>query len=505
MTSRYPRALPALGALLTLASALPFSAQAQNVPSTFVNPIRTDFGADPWLAQRDGFYYFVTSTGSEIIIAKARTLSEMVTAPFTTVWKKPEQGPNSRNVWSPELHFLNGKWWVYYSATAEDGNDDNRRVFCLESEGADPLGNYTDRGRVEIPGVNAYTTDGTIFQKPDGSLYFFYAGREKAEGSKQNLFVCAMSDPHTLKGRPLKLSSPQYDWEKNGWEGNENPEVIEHNGQTFVTYSASAGASPDYCLGLLYNPTSDLLNADAWSKSPVPVFSRYSGPEGNTYTPGHNGFFKSPDGTEDWMVFHGKEIIDYSWERRLARVQKFTWNPNGLPNFGFPIPAMVPLNVPAGEAGSQAERPLGGTGLRAQYFVVQGDTPTFDTPFLKDDGQNIDFNWNEGAPREGVEEDYFAIRWTGQIQPRYSGLYTFQTFADEGIRVTVDGSSLIDDLNVGTQRAGRGFIYLEANRKYPIQVDYFDKEGPARASLYWQSQNQAFEPVPRDCLFPPAN
>jgi len=66
--------------------------------------------------------------------------------------------------------------------------------------------------------------------------------------------------------------------------------------------------------------------------------------------PGHNGFFKSPDGTEDWIVYHADSSADGACDMdRSTRAQKFTWNPDGTPNFGAPVALGTPLAVPSGE------------------------------------------------------------------------------------------------------------------------------------------------------------
>jgi GH43 family beta-xylosidase len=54
--------------------------------------------------------------------------------------------------------------------------------------------------------------------------------------------------------------------------------------------------------------------------------------------PGHNGFFKSPNGTEDWIVYHAwpTSAGQGAGGERSARAQKFTWNSDGTPNFGSP-------------------------------------------------------------------------------------------------------------------------------------------------------------------------
>ena len=68
-----------------------------------------------------------------------------------------------------------------------------------------------------------------------------------------------------------------------------------------------------------------------------------------TYGPGHNGFFRSPDGTEDWIVYHGKETDEYTYAGRSTRAQKIAWRADGTPDFGRPVPRGVPLAVPSGE------------------------------------------------------------------------------------------------------------------------------------------------------------
>jgi len=79
--------------------------------------------------------------------------------------------------------------------------------------------------------------------------------------------------------------------------------VLQRNGKTFIVCSAGHCPTPDYKLGMLtYNGTGDPLDSASWVKSPNPVFQRSNA--NGVYGPGHNGFFKSPDGTEDWIVYH---------------------------------------------------------------------------------------------------------------------------------------------------------------------------------------------------------
>jgi GH43 family beta-xylosidase len=93
----------------------------------------------------------------------------------------------------------------------------------------------------------------------------------------------------------------------------------------------------------LINPNGDLLDPLNWKKQ-GPVF------EGNpkVYGVGHCSFVKSPDGTEDWIVYHSKKDTTPGWERDV-RMQPFCWKADGTPDFGVAIEAGKEINRPSGE------------------------------------------------------------------------------------------------------------------------------------------------------------
>lgn len=323
--------------------------QAVSTPQrTFTNPIvRSRDAADPWLTYHRGYYYFTFTTGRSVEIWRSRSITGLDSSKKVTVWRAPARGPNAEDVWAPEIHFLNGKWYVYYTAT--DGPDANRRQFVLEATTPDPQGPYRDKGRLVVPQGDEYAIDGTVFQARRGALFFLWSGRERSERGPQNIYIAPMLNPWKISGPRVRLSTPSYDWEKVGWGVNEGPEALQQGGKTFVVYSASGGTTPNYCLGMLTNTDGNFLRAESWSKSPVPVFAQYKSREGAVYTPGHNSFCKSPDGEEDWIIYHGKNNTDGTWAGRTARAQRFTWNKNGTPQFGHPIPTGIPLPLPGGE------------------------------------------------------------------------------------------------------------------------------------------------------------
>nr|MBA3868849.1 AbfB domain-containing protein [Anaerolineae bacterium] len=114
--------------------------------------------------------------------------------------------------------------------------------------------------------------------------------------------------------------------------------------------SASFCATDDYKLGMLTYNGGDVLDAKSWDKNPEPVFQRSD--DNKVYGPGHNGFFKSPDGKEDWIVYHANDNPgDGCVGKRTTRVQKFTWNTDGTPNFGTPVSTTMDIPNPSGDTG----------------------------------------------------------------------------------------------------------------------------------------------------------
>ncbi len=464
---------------------------------TFTNPIVTSRdAADPWLAYRNGYYYFTFTVGKSVEVWKSPSLTALDKGTKVTVWRAPDKGPNAEDVWAPEIHFLDGRWYIYY--TASDGNDLHRRQFVLESVTDDPQGAYTEKGRIVVPGTDVYAIDGTVAQLPGGGLYFFWSGRAQDAPGTQNIYVAPMKNPWTLSGNRVLLSEPTFDWERRGWPVNEGPEVLTRGGKTFMIYSASGGTTPDYCLGMLTNTDGNLLRPESWSKSTVPVFRKYSGRDGVVYTPGHNGFCLSPDRTQNWIVYHGKEGIDNTWRGRTARAQQFVWNSEGVPYFGHPVPAGVPLAVPSDDgAGGRAPRAIQGTGLTGEYFA--GGAPGEGMPRRTRLDPVIGFQWG-GATDAATPGT--SVRWHGAVVPRFDDTYTLQTYSEGGVRVWVNGKMLIDDWDEHPLTADEGTVSLAANKPHDLRVEYRAGKNASNIMLAWSSPRQPFEIIPARALFP---
>ena len=315
---------------------------------TFRNPLKQQ-GADPWLVHHDGSYYLATTTGSDLRIRKAPRLEELKSAEDVIVYRHQDLASGrSSGVWAPEFHRLDAgtglgpRWYLYY--TASDGVDDaHHRMYVLESDRDDPLGPYHDRGRIQTDPANKfYAIDGTIMSHPNGSLYFLWCGRPSDAG--QGLYISRMSDPWTTVGPRVYLPASGFGCSV----VREGPVTLVRHGKVFLTYSACPADTPDYKIGMLVaEATADPLDPKSWAQVPNPVFRRND--PAQVYGPGHHGFFQSPDGTEDWIVYHAKIGTAQSYRDRTTRAQRFTWTADGRPDFGVPIGVDVPIPVPSGE------------------------------------------------------------------------------------------------------------------------------------------------------------
>lgn len=294
--------------------------------------------ADPWCYKHtDGFYYFTGSIPQYdgIELRRSKTLNGLLTANSRMIWKRHFEGQMSGYIWAPEIHYIDGVWWIYF--TASDREDIwEIRPYALKCEDDDPImGEWTEMGRIDI-GHESFSLDMTSFIHR-GKQYVCWAQTiDKAVGSC--IYVASMKDPIHLDSKPMLLTKPDYDWEKQGFDVNEGPAVLIRNGKVIVTYSAS-DTGHRYCMGMLWaNADSDLLDKSSWHKSDKPVFA--SSEKNSQYGPGHNSF--TTDQGRDILIYHSRNYKEVSGDplhdpNRHARAKVFTYDENGLPVFGEPL------------------------------------------------------------------------------------------------------------------------------------------------------------------------
>ena len=278
------------------------------------------------------YYYSETRHRRQIFIRRSRTIAAIGQDPGVCVWTAPSRGMNSDNVWAPELHLINGKWHIYYAA--DDGRNENHRMWVLASEGPDPRGKYFCRGQLETGG---WAIDGTVMTINDGRHYFLWSGWPGKKNGQQNIYIAPMKDAATISGSRVLIATPDQPWERKAMPICEGPQVLRRNGDIFIVYSASGSWTPDYCLGMLHNKSGNVLNSAAWAKH-GPVFKKTD----QVWGVGHCSFVKSLCQTEDWIIYHSKSRLEHGWEDRDVHAKRFDWSSDGFPDFGSPLPRSAP-------------------------------------------------------------------------------------------------------------------------------------------------------------------
>ncbi|MEU2181374.1 family 43 glycosylhydrolase [Streptomyces thermolilacinus] len=308
---------------------------------TYTNSI-AEQRADPHIVKHtDGYYYFTATVPAydRIVLRRATTIQGLASAAERTIWTRHTSGAMGAHIWAPEIHFIGGRWYVYFAAG--DAEDVWRiRPYVLECAAANPVtGTWTEKGRIALP-LDSFSLDATTFVV-NGTRYLSWAQHDPAAGPGTNLYLARMSNPWTISGTPVMLSRPTAWWETAGGHMvNEGPAVIQRNGRVFMTFSASA-TDANYCMGMLTaSASADLLDTASWTKTASPVFS--SNAATGQYGPGHNQFTVSEDGKSDILVYHDRGYKDISGDplndpNRRTRVQKIYWKADGTPDFGIPV------------------------------------------------------------------------------------------------------------------------------------------------------------------------
>lgn len=348
--------------IFLLAGFVAFSVTGFAQDETFTNPLLPS-GADPWSIYKDGYYYYTHTMGNRLVLWKTKSLAQLNTAPQKTVYTPPKGTAYSRQLWAPELHFINNKWYLYFAA--DSGRNEGHRVWVLENPASDPLeGEWTLKGKVADP-ADKWAIDASVFEH-NAKWYMIWSGWQGDVNGQQDIYIARLKNPWTIDGERVRISSPTLDWETHGdlndannpphVNVNEGPQFLRHGNKVFIVYSGSGCWTDHYALGLLSaDASSDLLDSASWQKSPEPVFKASA--EHNVYAPGHNSFFSSPDGTEDWILYHANSAPGQGCGgNRSPRAQRFMWSKDGMPVFGEPVKTGELLSVPSNRKKSKPKK-----------------------------------------------------------------------------------------------------------------------------------------------------
>ena len=203
-------------------------------------------------------------------------------------------------------------------------------------------------------------------------------------------------------------------------------------------------------------------------------------------------------GTIDLVSGQKYDIKVEYYQRAGEAIAQLSWESAGIAKQIIPqsqlyangIPSPVPIAAPVAGIGR-------GDGLTAQYF----NDKTLGAIALSRVDPTVNFDWQNGSPSAVVKADNFSVRWTGQIQAKYSEAYTFYTNSDDGVRLWVNGIQLINDWADHAPKVDTGTIDLVSGQKYDIKLEYYENMGGAVSKLAWSSAHQSQEIIPQSQLF----
>ncbi len=297
------------------------------------NPVYP-FGNDPWVTEKDGKYYYCfserTSGLGVLLVAEIPSIAEITTENASVVYSAPEETPYSEEYWAPELHYIDGSWYIYFAA--DDGNNDNHRMYVLRGTCDDPTKPFEMVGKITDP-TNKWAIDGTVV-KIGGENYFVWSGWEGDVNVAQNIYIAHMKSPVEIDSNRTCISIPEYSWETVGGPPviNEGPAALYNGDNVFITYSASGSWTDDYCLGLLEYIGGNPLEKASWKKAEAPVFFKK---ENVAYGTGHCSFAPAHDGSL-WMIYHANPVSGTGWDGRSVWIAPIEFGVDGKPVFGNP-------------------------------------------------------------------------------------------------------------------------------------------------------------------------
>lgn len=296
----------------------------------FTNPL-FESGADPWIILVDSVYYYCYSRGGALHVKTAGSITGLRTTEDRKIWEPPANTRYSKELWAPELHRIDDRWYVYFAA--DDGENANHRMHILQSEGAGIESEFRYFGQIG-DATDKWAIDGTTLTHGD-QRYFIWSGWEGDTNGVQNLYIAEMDSPTSISSERVLISTPEYEWEKKGSGNglptiNEGPQILQRDGKLYVVYSAAGSWSNFYCLGLLSLEGDDPMDPAAWAKTPEPVFQGTD----CVLSPGHCSF--TTIGDQDWIVYHVTGFPGGGWNSRYVKMQPFYWNEDG-PLFGKPV------------------------------------------------------------------------------------------------------------------------------------------------------------------------
>jgi GH43 family beta-xylosidase len=320
---------------LVLVPAAPASAQFIDVP----NPIVQQRADTAIYKHTDGYYYMTASVPDykRVELRRSQTLAGLGSATPVTAFTAPSSGNLSGWIWAPDIQYVDGAWYMYFSASP-DSSRFAQRLYSIRNTSANPTTGTWSAPQRMTTGWDSFQLDPASFTL-NGTRYFAWAQDSPSTSYNSHMYLARMTSPTTIDtASAIEIARPTHSWEMEGVAGVvEGPSPIVKNGRVFIAYSASATDSR-YKLGLVSaSASANLLSASSWSKRATPVFQTANGVHG----PGHGSFTVAEDGVTDILVYHARDYATPNPDaltdpNRHTRVQQLYWAADGYPFFGQP-------------------------------------------------------------------------------------------------------------------------------------------------------------------------
>jgi hypothetical protein len=165
--------------------------------------------------------------------------------------------------------------------------------------------------------------------------------------------------------------------------------------------------------------------------------------------------------------------------------------------FHVPLGQLARLKFDARAPSPAAAERGRGNGLLGYYF--NNTNLTGDVVVRLD--QTIDFDWGTAEPARDVNRDFFSVAWMGEVEAPASGLFTLGIATDDRGRLFLNERLLCESWQHQEASETNGTVTLEAGRRYPLRLEYFDFLGNARARLFWSGPDTPRSIIPRGRLF----
>lgn len=321
--------------------------------------------ADPYIIYDDEnkCYYFTASYPAyydadhgydRIILRKADSLSGLADEnggkeKEITIWRAPSEGLLAKHIWAPEMHKINGSWYVFFAAGSSTNIWAIRPYVLVCQNNAEPYNEDSWKKGDGSYEVHAATSkDERYFKNMSLDMtHFEHKGKHYVIWAdiigQSTLYMQEINPSKPWEGisdTVVKLTAPEYGWERDCERVNEGAAILKHDDRIFCAFSAS-GTGPEYCIGLLYaDADSDLMNENSWTKLPYPLLTSADVP--GEYGPGHNSFTVDAGGNPVF-VYHARSEECYNnkceWAEcsplydpcRHARVKNVQWTKDGFP------------------------------------------------------------------------------------------------------------------------------------------------------------------------------